>query len=82
MSAASLGPNAPVDESLFTWSNTPVSSSVLDPNVTRMLLLKANYIIDTRRAKNDLIVRPDCPDFPDGLWIDVLLNWFVDLDRV
>jgi len=45
-------------------------------------MLKANYIIDARHAKNDLIVRPDCPDFPDCLWIDMLLNRYIDLDRV
>jgi len=67
---------------LFAWSNALISSSVLDPDIVQTLLLKANYIIDARRAKNDLVVRPDCPDFPNGLWIDVLLNRYVDLNRV
>jgi len=48
----------------------------------KTLALKANYLVDIRQAKNNLIVRPDCPDFPDALWNDVLLNSYINLDRV
>jgi len=51
--------NASINESRFTWSGIPVTSTALDPNVAQTLALKVNYIIDVRRAKNDLIIRPD-----------------------
>jgi len=77
-----LSPDSMVNESLYVWSGIPVTTAALDPSVSKTLALKANYLVDIRRAKNNLIVRLDCPDFPDTLWNDVLLNRYVDLDRV
>jgi len=48
--------------------------SILDPDVVLTLLLKANYLVNIRKAKNNLIIHQDCPDFLDTLWHDVLLN--------
>jgi len=80
--AVSISSNSSINESLFTWADIPIPSSILHPDIARTLALKANYIIDARHAKNDLIVRADCPNFPDTLWLDVLLDRFIDLDRV
>ncbi|KAF8585079.1 hypothetical protein K439DRAFT_1344180, partial [Ramaria rubella] len=41
-----------------------------------------NYSVDPKGAKNDLLVQPNCPDFPDALWINVLLNHYTDLDKI
>ena len=59
-----LRPNTSIDKFLFTWANISISTSILDLDVAQKLVLKANYIINTRHAKNDVIVRPDYPNFP------------------
>ncbi|KAF8589813.1 hypothetical protein K439DRAFT_1331586, partial [Ramaria rubella] len=41
-----------------------------------------NYSFNSKGAKADLLVQPNCPDFPDTLWIDVLLNHYIDLDKI
>ncbi|KAF8579935.1 hypothetical protein K439DRAFT_1295164, partial [Ramaria rubella] len=33
-------------------------------------------------AKAELVSQRGCPKFPDSLWIDILLNQFVDLDKI
>ena len=58
----------------YAWSGHAVTSIPLDPDITLTLGLKENYLLDVRRAKNDLIVCQDFPDFPDALWLNVLLN--------
>src|SRR5882672_9308626 len=60
----------------------PVRPQPLDADIMETLVLKANHLIDVRRAKNNLVVRPDCPDFPDALWTDILLDHYINLDRV
>src|SRR5882672_6575603 len=40
-----------------------------------------NYL-NVTRAKKNLVVRQDCPNFPDNLWTDMLLNRYVNLDHV
>jgi hypothetical protein len=38
--------------------------------------------LDLKAAKNDLVSQLNCPNFPNHLWLDVLANQYVDLDRV
>ena len=76
------GMNLSINEFLFAWTNVPVTNNALNPNLAQTLVLKANYIIDVKCIKNDLIIRLDCLDFPHTLWLNVLLDQFVDLDRV
>jgi hypothetical protein len=38
--------------------------------------------VDVKAAKNEIVGHPRCPIFPDGLWTDILLGHFVDLDKV
>jgi hypothetical protein len=46
------------------------------------LSLKANHLLNLKAAKNNLISQLDCPNFPDHLWLNVLANRYVDLDKV
>ena len=75
-----FAPDAPVstvhapDESLYPWNNSPAGAELTDLLIAKTLALCANYLLDVKRAKNNLLVRADCPPFPDGLWTDVLLD--------
>src|SRR5882672_9996414 len=69
-----IGTRALPDESMYPWSDIPVSSTSLDPDIALTLALRANYLIDVRRAKHTLIIRADCPTFPEALWTDILLD--------
>ena len=40
------------------------------------------YFLNVKCAKNHLPIHANCPPFIDGLWTDVLLDRYVDLDRV
>ena len=75
-------PDTSANESLYAWAGVPVATVPLDADVARTLTLQANYLVDVKRAKNNLVVRPDCPDFPDGLWTDILLDRYIDLDCI
>jgi hypothetical protein len=70
------------DESLFTWKSLPVPDEPTNPQVKLTLQLKQNYLVDIKAAKNKIIGHPHCPIFPDGLWTNVLLGRFIDLDKV
>jgi hypothetical protein len=70
------------DHTKFSWrwhwrSHPHTSSSAM-----QTLSLKANHLLDLKAAKNDLVSQLDCPNFPDHLWLDVLANRYVDLDKV
>jgi len=47
-----------------------------------MLDLKRKYSLDVKLAKLALIGHPRCPVFPEGLWNDVLLNRYIDLNKI
>ncbi|KAF8589061.1 hypothetical protein K439DRAFT_1280572, partial [Ramaria rubella] len=52
------------------------------PVLEHTLKLKQNYLLDSKGAKAELVGQRGCPEFLDSLWIDVLLNQFVDLDKI
>jgi hypothetical protein len=70
------------DESLFAWRSDHYTTKTFDPEVILTHKLKANYAIDIKAAKADLTNRPNCPNFPDALWTDVLLCNFINLDKI
>jgi len=70
------------DESSYAWTDVPIPTSYLNAGIARTLYLKSVYQRDIKRAKNTLIIRPDCPNFPDALWVKVLLNKYIDLDKI
>jgi len=46
------------------------------------LALESVYLNDIKHAKNTLIIHANCPNFPDAMWFDVLLNKYINLDRI
>ncbi|KAF8585603.1 hypothetical protein K439DRAFT_1615876 [Ramaria rubella] len=74
------------DDALFGWRHAHVpqllTDEPIDPILERTLKLKWNYLLDSKGTKADLVGQRGCPEFPDNLWIDVLLDRFIDLDRV
>ncbi|KAF8584364.1 hypothetical protein K439DRAFT_1346282, partial [Ramaria rubella] len=74
------------DESLYGWRHTyvapvPVDKPV-DPILECTLRLKQNYLLDSKCTKAELVSQRGCPEFPDSLWIEVLLDQFIDLDKI
>jgi hypothetical protein len=45
------------------------------------MLLKL-YTSDPKRAKSDLLNQPDCPEFPDGGWKNILAGHAINLDNI
>ena len=66
----------------YVWLRRPPKSQSVEACISKTLALKAEYHIDLKAAKTNLITQPDCPNFPEGLWSDVLADRFVDLDKV
>jgi hypothetical protein len=66
----------------FSWRKLSSPGKPEDLCLAKTLSLKANHLRDLKLAKNDLLSRIDCPNFPDGLWVDVLADRFIDLDKV
>jgi len=40
------GSECAANESLYAWFSVPIMTTVLDADITRTLVLKANYLID------------------------------------
>src|SRR5882724_10362727 len=70
------------DKSFYAWTDVPILTGILKPGIMHMLFLKLIYLNDIKHAKNTLIIWADCPNFPDALWFDVLLNKYIDLDKI
>jgi len=47
-----------------------------------MLKLKNNYGIDLKTSKQAILGFPRCLIFPDAQWNDVLLNRYIDFDKI
>ena len=70
------------DKSMYGWTDVPVPSSSVDPGIAKTFTLWANYLINIKRAKNTLIIQVDCPNFPNVLWTNILLDKYVDLNCI
>ncbi|KAL4252528.1 hypothetical protein AB1N83_014296 [Pleurotus pulmonarius] len=71
----------PIDESLFPFANS-TGAPGLHPDLVETLLHKENYLRDLSLAKQRVLARPDCPDFPRSLWKPLLGGEFIDLDKI
>ena len=49
--------------------------------IAKSLALRTNYLLDVKCAKTTSLSVPT-PPFPDGLWMDVLLDRYIDFDSV
>ena len=54
----------------------------LNPNLALPLKLKQNYLLNSKNAKSNVLSQPSCPDFPDALWVNVILNCYLNFDWV
>ncbi|KAF8573794.1 hypothetical protein K439DRAFT_922854 [Ramaria rubella] len=79
-------PKKQSDETLYGWNHTfvvpPPINEPVDPVLERTLRLKQTYLVDSKGAKADLLGQRGCAEFPDSLWIDVLLDRYIELDKV
>ncbi len=71
----------PIDETLFPFVSTEAVQS-LSGDLQRTLVLKENYTRDLSLAKQRVVCSPGCPSIPDSVWVDVLANRYVDLDKI
>ena len=70
------------NESFYAWTNVPIPTSTLNPDIMCTLFLKSIYLNNFKCTKNTLIIHADCPNFPDALWFDFLLNRYIDLEKI
>ena len=72
-----------VDESEYAWVAEGKEKAVpLSENLSKTLKLLDIYTIDPKAAKRSLINQPDCPEFPDSEWKNVISGRAVNLDAV
>ncbi|OSD08154.1 hypothetical protein PYCCODRAFT_1358163 [Trametes coccinea BRFM310] len=72
-----------IDESLFPFvSSSAEDTPELSDDLQKTLVLKENYTRDLAVAKQRVVCSPGCPPVPDSVWLDVLANRFVDLDKI
>ena len=72
-----------LDESEYAWVAGKKGKPVpLSENLTKTLKLLDIYSIDLKAAKHSLTNQPDCPEFPDSEWKNVISGKAVNLDAV
>ena len=54
----------------------------IDPKLKLMLKLKNNYGINLKISKQAVLGFPRCPIFPDAQWNDVLLNQYINFEKI
>jgi hypothetical protein len=72
-----------VDESVYAWvASRKDKRTVLRDSLSKTLKLIESYTIDPKATKRSLINEPDCPEFPDSEWKNVISGRAVNLDAV
>jgi hypothetical protein len=72
-----------VDESVFAWvASRKDKRTVLRESLAKTLKLIEVYTIDPKATKRSLINEPDCPEFPDSEWKNVISGRAINLDAV
>jgi hypothetical protein len=72
-----------VDESAFAWSRTATGKHTnVSENLTKTLDLLRVYALDLKATKRLLTNSPNCPEFPDSEWKNVIGGRAVNLDAV
>ena len=54
----------------------------INPKLELTLKLKNNYGIDLKISKQAILSYPRCPIFPNAQWNDVLLDRYVNFDKI
>jgi hypothetical protein len=72
-----------VDESAYAWvAGRKEKHITLSEGLTKSLKLIDAYTTDPKAAKRSLTNEPDCPEFPDSEWKNVISGRAVNLDAV
>ena len=72
-----------VDESAYPWvKNRQEKRTILRDTLAKTLKLIELYTIDPKATKRSLVNEPDCPEFPDSEWKNVIAGRSVNLDAV
>ena len=72
-----------VDESAYPWvKNRQEKRTVLRDTLAKTLRLIKLYTVDPKATKRSLVNEPDCPEFPDSEWKNVIAGRSVNLDAV
>ena len=72
-----------VDESAYAWvQGRQDKRTVLRDTLSKTLKLIEAYTIDPKATKRSLVNEPDCPEFPDSEWKNIITGRAVNLDAV
>ena len=72
-----------VDESAYAWvSSRQAKRTVLQDSLAKTLKLIEIYTVDPKATKRSLVNEPDCPEFPDSEWKNIIAGRAVNLDAV
>jgi hypothetical protein len=75
------------DESDYAWNTEeplarPGRQPVLRETLAKTLRLIEIYTVDPKATKRSLVNKPNCPEFPDSEWKNVIAGRAVNLDAV
>src|SRR5882724_12260817 len=70
------------DESLYAFNHPTIIRPPIDPKLELTLKLKNNYAIDLKASKRAVLGFLRCLLFPDSQWNYVLLDRYVDFDKI
>lgn len=71
------------DDTAYAWvAGRRDRHITLSDNLTRTLKLIDLYTVDPKATKRSLVNEPDCPEFPDSEWKNVITGRAVSLDAV
>jgi hypothetical protein len=72
-----------LNESEYAWmAEKKERRIILSENLTKTLKLLDIYTVDPKTAKRSLTNQPDCPEFPDSEWKNIISGRAVNLDAV
>jgi hypothetical protein len=72
-----------VDESAYAWiASRKGKQTILRDTLSKTLKLIEIYTVDPKATKRSLINEPNCPEFPDSEWKNVIAGRAVNLDAV
>ena len=72
-----------VDESAYAWvANRQSKRTNLRDSLRKTLKLIETYTLDPKATKRSLVNEPDCPEFPDSEWKNIISGRSVSLDAV
>ena len=72
-----------VDDSAYAWVEARKNKRTsLRDTLTKTLRLIEVYTIDPKATKRSLVNEPDCPEFPDSEWKNIINGRAVNLDAV